>query len=95
MTTTTIQQTTAPASVTAAQVLRSLAHCLMLVILFCLQHLAQALGTAYRLTLMACDWLNSRHTFGDDSEAVTLSGWQYVGIGAASLAFCLICSLRW
>lgn len=43
----------------------------------------------------AWDWLNTPHTFGDDSEAVTLQGWQYLGLSTAVTVLCFFFSIVW
>ena len=43
---------------------------------------------------IAWRWLNTRHIFGDDSEAVTLTGWQYIGVAAVAIVCGLLFSIK-
>lgn len=43
---------------------------------------------------IAWRWLNTRHLFGDDSEAVALTGWQYIGVAAAAIVCGLLFSIK-
>jgi len=90
MTTTTIQQTTA-----TAQALEALGK--SLTIAAC--NLAKVVyQLAALLVLMICkawQWLNTSHTIGDDSEAVTLTGWKYLGLGVLSFVLGFILSIEW
>ena len=49
---------------------------------------------ACRCARIAWRWLNTRHLFGDDSEAVTLTGWQYLGVAAVAIACGLLFSIK-
>lgn len=40
-------------------------------------------------------WLNTPHTFGDDSDAVVLNGWQYLGVCAITVFACFFFSIAW
>jgi len=90
MATTTIQQTTA-----TAQAFEALGKSLTLAAC----NLAKVVyQLAALLVLMICkvwQWLNTSHTVGDDSEAVTLTGWQYLGLGVISFAAGFILSIEW
>lgn len=81
-------------NITSREVLEALAKCLTLCALFISQGTAKTARTAGRSARIAWRWLNTRHLFGDDSEAVTLTGWQYLGVGAVALAFFLLFSVR-
>lgn len=81
-------------NITSREVLEALAKCFTLCALFISQGTAKTARTAGRFARIAWRWLNTRHLFGDDSEAVTLSGWQYLGVGAVALAFFLLFSVR-
>lgn len=81
-------------NITSREVLEALAKCLTLCALFISQGTTKTARTAGRFACIAWRWLNTRHVFGDDSEAVTLSGWQYLGVGAVALAFFLLFSVR-
>lgn len=81
-------------NITSREVLEALAKCLTLCALFISQGTAKTVKTAGRFARIAWRWLNTRHLFGDDSEAVTLTGWQYLGVGAVALAFFLLFSVR-
>lgn len=50
--------------------------------------------TAGRYARIAWRWLNTRHLFGDDSEAVTLTGWQYLGVAAVAIVCGLLFSIK-
>ena len=84
---------TANKNITSREVLESLAKCFTLCALFIIQGTAKTARTAGRAARIAWRWLNTRHLFGDDSEAVTLTGWQYLGVGAVALAFFLLLSI--
>lgn len=84
---------TANKNITSREVLESLAKCFTLCALFIIQGAAKTARTAKRAARIAWRWLNTRHLFGDDSEAVTLTGWQYLGVGAIALAFFLLLSI--
>ena len=84
---------TANKNITSREVLESLAKCFTLCALFIIQGTAKTARTAGRYARIAWRWLNTRHLFGDDSEAVTLTGWQYLGVGAVALAFFLLLSI--
>lgn len=43
---------------------------------------------------IAWRWLNTRHLFGDDSEAVALTGWQYIGVAAVAIVCGLLFSIK-
>lgn len=81
-------------NIISREVLEALAKCLTLCALFISQGTAKTVKTAGRFARIAWRWLNTRHLFGDDSEAVTLTGWQYLGVGAVALAFFLLFSVR-
>ena len=84
---------TANKNITSREVLESLAKCFTICALFIIQGTAKTARTAGRAARIAWRWLNTRHLFGDDSEAVTLTGWQYLGVGAVALAFFLLLSI--
>lgn len=58
------------------------------------QGTAKAAKTAGKVSRIVWRWLNTRHLFGDDSEAVTLTGWQYLGVGAVAIAFFLLFAIK-
>lgn len=39
-------------------------------------------------------WLNSRHEYGNEEGSITLTGWQYLGMGALTIAAMLLLSIR-
>ena len=80
-------------NISFAEVLAALVEFFTLCALFIIQGTAKTARTAWRAARIALRWLNTRHVFGDDSEAVTLTGWQYLGVGAVALAFFLIFSI--
>ena len=75
------------------EVLAALVEFFILCALFIIQGTAKTARTAWRAARIALRWLNTRHVFGDDSESVTLTGWQYLGVGAVALAFFLLFSI--
>ena len=75
------------------EVLAALVEFFILCALFIIQGTAKTARTAWRAARIALRWLNTRHLFGDDSEAVTLTGWQYLGVGAVAFAFFLLFSI--
>ena len=75
------------------EVLAALVEFFILCALFIIQGTVKTARTAWRAARIALRWLNTRHVFGDDSEAVTLTGWQYLGVGAVALAFFLLFSI--
>ena len=85
---------TANKNITSREVLESLAKCFTLCALFLIQGIAQTAKTGYRCARIAWRWLNTRHLFGDDSEAVTLTGWQYIGVAAVAIACGLLFSIK-
>lgn len=58
------------------------------------QGTAQTAKTAGRYARIAWRWLNTRHLFGDDSEAVALTGWQYIGVAAVAIVCGLLFSIK-
>lgn len=51
-------------------------------------------GVLEAIARIAWRWLNTRHLFGDDSEAVTLTGWQYLGVAAVAIVCGLLFSIK-
>ena len=80
-------------NISFVEVLAALVEFFTLCALFLIQGTAKTAKTAGRYARIAWRWLNTRHLFGDDSEAVTLTGWQYLGVGAVALAFVLLFSI--
>ena len=80
-------------NISFAEVLAALVEFFTLCALFIIQGTAKTARTVGRAARIAWRWLNTRHIFGDDSEAVTLTGWQYLGVGAVALAFFLLFSI--
>lgn len=76
------------------EVLAALVEFFTLCVLFLVQGTAKTAKTAGRYVRIAWRWLNTRHLFGDDSEAVTLTGWQYLGFAAAAIACGLLFSIK-
>ena len=76
------------------EVLAALVEFLTLCALFIIQGTAKAAKTGYRCARIAWRWLNTRHLFGDDSEAFTLTGWQYIGIAAVAIVCGLLFSIK-
>ena len=80
-------------NISFAEVLAALVEFFTLCSLFIIQGTVKTARTAGRAARIALRWLNTRHLFGDDSEAVMLTGWQYLGVGAVALAFFLLFSI--
>ena len=80
-------------NISFVEVLAALVEFFILCALFVIQCAVKTAKTAGRVARIAWRWLNTRHLFGDDSEAVTLTGWQYLGVGAVALAFFLLLSI--
>lgn len=82
---------------TASAVITALCGSLALVGLYLIQQTAHALRIACRLAKACAKWLRSSHTFaeGDESERVTLTGWQYIGFAFAVTLFALVVSIDW
>nr|DAO96356.1 MAG TPA: hypothetical protein [Caudoviricetes sp.] len=76
------------------EVLAALVEFFTLCALFLIQGIIKAARMAGRFARIAWRWLNTRHLFGDDSEAVTLTGWQYLGVGAIALSFFLLLAIK-
>ena len=85
---------TANKNITSREVLESLAKCFTLCALFIIQGAAKTARTAGRYARIVWRWLNTRHHFGDDSEAVTLTGWQYIGVAAVAIVCGLLFSIK-
>ena len=80
-------------NISFVEVLVALVEFFTLCALFIIQGTVKTARMAKRAARIAWRWLNTRHLFGDDSEAVTLTGWQYLGVGAVALAFFLLLSI--
>ena len=80
-------------NISFVEVLTALVEFFTLCSLFIIQGTVKTARMARRAARIAWRWLNTRHLFGDDSEAVTLTGWQYLGVGAVALAFFLLFSI--
>ena len=85
---------TAP-TISIADVLRALGKCAALCTLYALQRIAEGFGVAQRLTLSACQWLNSRHNFTDKEDPVIMTGWQYLGFCVVVFIFGTVLSIQW
>lgn len=55
---------------------------------------AEVVISLVSIARIAWRWLNTRHLFGDDSEAVTLTGWQYLGVAALAIVCGLLFSIK-
>lgn len=73
-------------NISFVEVLAALVEFFTLCALFIIQGTMKTVKTAGRYARIAWRWLNNRHLFGDDSEAVTLTGWQYLGVAAVAIA---------
>lgn len=81
-------------NISFVEVLAALVEFFTLCALFIIQGAAQTARTAQRYARIAWRWLNTRHLFGDDSEAVTLTGWQYLGVAAVAIVCGLLFSIK-
>lgn len=81
-------------NISFVEVLAALVEFFTLYALFIVQGTAKTAKTAGKVSRIAWRWLNTRHLFGDDSEAVTLTGWQYLGVGAVTIAFFLLFAIK-
>ena len=87
-------KTTHNSNISFVEVLAALAELFTLCTLFIIQGTAQTARTADRHARIAWRWLNTRHLFGDDSEAVALTGWQYIGVAAVAIVCGLLFSIK-
>lgn len=78
-------------NISFVEVLAALVEFFTLCALFLIQGTAKTAGRCARI---AWRWLNTRHLFGDDSEAVTLTGWQYLGVAAVAIVCGLLFSIK-
>lgn len=81
-------------NISFVEVLAALVEFFTLCALFIVQGAAKTTKTSWKVSRIAWRWLNTRHLFGDDSEAVTLTGWQYLGVGAVTIAFFLLFTIK-
>ena len=81
-------------NISFVEVLAALVEFFILCALFVIQCAVKTAKTAGRAARIAWRWLNTRHLFGDDSEAVTLTGWQYLWFAAVAIACGLIFSIK-
>ena len=81
-------------NISFVEVLAALVEFFTLCALFIFQVTAKTARTAVRYARIAWRWLNTRHLFGDDSEAVALTGWQYIGVAAVAIACGLLFSIK-
>lgn len=81
-------------NISFVEVLAALVEFFTLCALFFIQGIAKTTKTTERAARIAWRWLNTRHLFGDDSEAVTLTGWQYLGVAAVAIACGLLFSIK-
>lgn len=81
-------------NISFVEVLAALVEFLTLCALLLVQGATQTARTAGRYARIAWRWLNTRHLFGDDSEAVTLTGWQYLGVAAVAIVCGLLFSIK-
>ena len=80
-------------NITAAAVVRALAHSLTLAATYSAQRTAAALRAAYRATIAARVWLRASHEFyAKDGDPIRCTGWQFVCYNlAAAVAALLLC----
>ena len=87
-------KTTHNSNISFVEVLAALVEFFTLCTLFLIQGATQTTRTAGRYARIAWRWLNTRHLFGDDSEAVALTGWQYIGVAAVAIVCGLLFSIK-
>ena len=87
-------KTTHNSNISFVEVLAALVEFFTLCTLFIIQGTAKTARTADRYARIAWRWLNTRHLFGDDSEAVALIGWQYIGVAAVAIVCGLLFSIK-
>ena len=87
-------KTTHNSNISFVEVLAALVEFFTLCALFIMQGTAKTARTAGRYARIVWRWLNTRHLFGDDSEAVTLTGRQYLGVAAGATPCGLLLSIR-
>jgi hypothetical protein len=81
-------------NISFVEVLAALVEFFTLCALFFIQGITKTAKTTERAARIAWRWLNTRHLFGDDSEAVTLTGWQYLGVAAVAIVCGLLFSIK-
>ena len=81
-------------NISFVEVLAALVEFFTLCTLFLIQGTAKTVKTAVRYARIAWRWLNTSHLFGDDSEAVALTGWQYIGVAAVAIVCGLLFSIK-
>lgn len=81
-------------NISFVEVLAALVESFTLCALFIIQGAAQTARTVHKYARIAWRWLNTRHLFGDDSEAVTLTGWQYLGVAVVAIVCGLLFSIK-
>lgn len=87
-------KTTHNSNISFVEVLAALVEFFTLCTLFLIQGISKTARTAGRYARIAWRWLNTRHLFGDDSEAVALTGWQYIGVAAVAIVCGLLFSIK-
>ena len=87
-------KTTHNSNISFVEVLAALVEFFTLCTLFLIQGSTQTARMAGRYARIAWRWLNTRHLFGDDSEAVALTGWQYIGVAAVAIVCGLLFSIK-
>ena len=87
-------KTTHNSNISFVEVLAALVEFFTLCTIFLIQGATQTTRTAGRYARIAWRWLNTRHLFGDDSEAVALTGWQYIGVAAVAIVCGLLFSIK-
>lgn len=81
-------------NISFVEVIAALVEFFTLCALFIMQGTVKTARMARRAARIALRWLNTRHIFGDDSEAVMLTGWQYIGVAAVAIVFGLLLSIN-
>ena len=88
--------TATPQNITAAAVVRALAHCLTLVAVYGAQRTAAALRAARRATIAARVWLRSSHEFyAQDGDPIRCTGWQFIGYNIAAAVVAVLLSIKY
>ena len=88
--------TATPQNITAAAVVRALAHSLTLAATSGAQRTAAALRAAHRATIAARIWLRASHEFyGQDGDPIRCTGWQFIGYNIAAAVVVVLLSIKY
>ena len=85
-----------PQNITAAAVVRALAQCLTLAVIYGAQRTAAALKAARRAAILSAAWLRASHEFfAQDGDPIRCTGWQFVGFNLAAAAVVVLLSIKY